>query len=214
MTCSPELNIRDFVEKFKGIDDSRWGEYMLSKGPLYGKMDEDSKTQIINDSVKCAEEEYEKISQQISKKGLQEYIKNEEINVVYEDEVLQSIYTYLSLYIAKNKTIIISNYTIDLIKKEIEKEEIGDIINTDKLVDIAIAHELFHHIEEKSEKIYTKEKNMRYLLLRKIKREACAAAASEIAAVRFSKLVTGITYCPSVFEIIAGKFINTEHLSL
>ena len=205
MTCSPEFNFRDFVEKFKDIDDSKWGEYMLSKDPLYGKMDEDSKNEIIKSSIKCAEEEYEKISQQINTKGLQEYIENEGINVVYEDEVLQSIYTYLSLYIPKNKTIIISNYTIDLIKEEIEKEEIGDIINADKLIDITIAHELFHHIEEKSEKIYTREKNMRYLMFGKIKREACAAAASEIAAVYFSKLVIGITYCPSVFEIIAGQ---------
>jgi len=212
MTCNPEFNIRNFVEKFKDMDDSQWGEYMLSKDPLYGKMNQESKSEIIRNSIKCAEEEYEKISQEISGEGLQEYIEKEGIKLTYEDEALQSIYTYLSLYIPKSKTIIISNYTIDLIKKEIEKEEIGDILKTDRLIDMAIAHELFHHIEEKSEKIYTREKNMEYLLFGKIKREACAAAASEIAAVCFSKLVAGITFCPSVFEIIAGQFINIEHL--
>ena len=58
MTCNPESKVKQAIKKLKVLQPGYWGEYMLSKDPLYKKMNAKTKRDIITNSFKCAKEEY------------------------------------------------------------------------------------------------------------------------------------------------------------
>ena len=184
---------------------------MLSKDPLYKKMSEETKKEIVSNSFKCASVEFKKLHDKFGDISLVDYAKRFDLKVIEDNEALQNMYMYVSLYIAQNSTIKISNYSIDKIKECIESEDLSSIINKSSLRDIALSHELFHHIEEKSREIYTKEKTFENLIFGKIKIKTCPIAASEIAAVEFSRLLSKIEYSPLIYEIILVYSVTTEN---
>lgn len=202
MICTDMNSIKPLLRKLMQKNERDWGFYLILRDNLFKKMSEKGKQDILNNSLKCAENEYYNFIEKFGQLIPSQYAEKLLLKVQDNNDKIEEMFMYFSLYNSEPPTITISETAMLLIKQVIEEEELKDILMDVNLKELAIAHEIFHHIESITPNIYTRHKNVSIFKFKSIKYEACAACASEIAAVHFSKMLTGLSYSPSVLGIL------------
>lgn len=202
MTCNNKNNIDFLLQKLMQKSEKDWGYYLISRDNLFKKISEKEKQIILDSSLECAESEYFKFIEKFGELTPLQYADKLLLKVQENDDKIEEMFMYFSLYNEDPPTITISKTVVELINQVIEEEELKDLLMDINLKELAIAHEIFHHIESITPDIYTRQKNVSIFKFKNIKYEACAACASEIAAVHFSKMLTNLSYSPSVLGIL------------
>ncbi|MGV8981282.1 hypothetical protein [Clostridium sp.] len=195
----------------ENCDDSLWWNYTLKKDPFFKRLLAEEKSKIIEDSIKCAVEMYKKLIHDYGNLSALEYANKLGVKVIEEDLKMDSTFMYIAFYNSKPPTIRLSNTTIDMISELIEKEELKFLLNKQELKEIALVHELFHHLEHLNKNIYTRGKNTEVRLFNIVNYKVCTVSASEIAAIYFSKLMKALQYSPCIYEILLISTKNKEH---
>lgn len=196
-----EHDLKEIVENLKNNDDFFWGNYIIKKDPIYGKLDGCTKCRMIEDSIMCAHDTYDRLINEHGRLTAEEYAGRLGIKIDEDDEISDA-YPCISIYNADPPLIRISSSIIDEIHKYMEVNGVYGLLGKDGIREIAISHELFHHLEEIYSNIYTRKRNVEIYVLKIIKCKVCAMSTSEIAAVSFSKLLAGIEYSPCIYEIL------------
>lgn len=210
MTCNlVDLDFYKGIEKLLDLNDSEWGMYLLSKGTLYKRMGDTQKEQLICDSLHCAEGQYFQWQQ----RGLADVdtlLKAESVRIEEDNHPLNPLYLYFAEYEAKSLSIRVSNEAIQQTEKAIRASRLHLLLGEVKLRHLIIAHELFHHLESRQPDLFTQKPNAEFKRLGRFRYRTRVAAASEIAAVHFSKLMLGLTYSPAVMEILLTYSVNRQ----
>ncbi|HWQ60713.1 MAG TPA: hypothetical protein VN521_00270 [Negativicutes bacterium] len=202
MTSDTKDGFAVAMEKLKACGDDIWGRYILTKDPLYGKIPTDARQGIIAGAFACARERFEDLAYRYGRMPATGYAAR--LGVMVETEAMRTEYEYvfISCYTAKPPTIKISATALDMLGELAAREKLTALLPREGLVELAIAHELFHHLEETKPGIYTRQKTVEYRALGFIRNRFCPVSAGEIAAVHFSRLVTGLDYSPAVYEVL------------
>lgn len=195
-------NFKVAIDCLKNCNDSLWWNYTFMKEPVFKRLLAEEKSYIIEDSVKCAVEMYKKLIDDYGNLTALEYAEKLGIKVIEEDLKMDSTFIYIAFYNSKPPTIRLSNTTIDMLSELIEKEGLESLLNKDGIKELALVHELFHHLEHLNKNIYTRGKNAKVRLFNIVNYRVCAVSASEIAAIYFSKLMKSLQYSPCIYEIL------------
>lgn len=193
---------KEIIQKLKGLDDSYWADYILRKDLIYKKIDCSTKEKIKKESVDCGNKIADEFIYKYGSLGTSEYINELGLNVIDEYKETDKDYLYISIYNSAHKTVRISKYTTDKIEDYMDKNDLNRLIDKKKIIEVAVMHEIFHHIEEMHPDIYTRQKNAEIDFLKMIRYKVKVIAASEIAAVFFSKKMIGLKYSPCIYEVI------------
>lgn len=201
-------DLEQLIENLKKKDDIFWGHYILKKDPVYSKFSNGDKYRIIEGSINCGIKLYQKLMLKYGKLTPYQYVKKLGINIVEDDQKmdLDNIFT-ISSYNSKQSVIKISSPAIRMLSGFIEETNLKMNKNVEE---IAIAHELFHYLEDKEDNIFTKKKTINITVFNIFTHQICPMSASEIGAVVVSKMLMNLEYSPCLYEIIL-LYLKDKH---
>lgn len=202
MTSETGAGSRRLVDRLKACPDDAWWQYILRKDPLYGKIPPASRREIIGGAVVCARQLYDRLAQTHGRRSAAGYAAELGVAVVTEDLSTDFDYTFISCYTGGPPLIRLSGPALDVLASLTERQDLPGLLPRGGLADLALGHELFHHIEEADPAVFTRQKTIEYRLFGLFSCRACAVSASEIAAVHFSRLVAGLDHSPAIYEIL------------
>lgn len=195
-------DLRRLIISLMGCSDEFWYRYTLKKDLYFKRLYHHEKEDIIKKSIKTSEEIKTQIISRYGNLNPVEYtdIYNLKLEKA-EDDVINE-YLYMALYNSNSKKITLNEGVIELIDEFIMKNELQDIIQIEEIENVALMHEIFHHIEGQFPEIYTRSKMLDRKVLNIFPYKKGINGSSEIGAIHFSKLMRGLSYSPCIYEIL------------
>ena len=200
MTYNPI--IRNEILNLMTMDDLEVGFKVLANESSAGQLGREMKIKIIQLSLFCAEQEYRQFVNRLGNRRPSEYAQTLGIKIVETTDSPIGFFAFFSLYQAKPPLITIAQKTIEWTLQVMNDYELKEVLGSVDLRELAIAHELFHHLETINPDIYTRKKHTEIVGFAGLKYKVRILGISEIAGRYFSKLLTGLTYSPWIFEEI------------
>lgn len=202
MTCNDGSNLKEKLSQAVLLDDLTWAKRTLAADQRFRKMNEESRVNICQESLSCAAEVYRRLREKYGDGKPSEYAAKLGVQVVADDSELTTPWLYFALYHAQPPTIRVAARAVMAVRQIIAEMNLEQVLGQVDLVELAIAHELFHHLEGLDSAIYTRSKNVEWVRFKWFKAKSRSLGASEIAGRHFSKLLMGLPYSPTIFEII------------
>ncbi len=179
------------------VPDEVWGEYLFARDILTEKISEEQKRQMIAASVRCGYETAEKIKKQYSGMGVKEILDAESVHLVHQEEERIGNRILFALYQSPG-AIMLMDGPIERIKNE---EQIPQEFR-DKISDLILGHELYHHIECHDTEIYTQKTRISLWKFLFYEHKSNVRTTSEIAAMCFSRAINEVDYPTFLLDIL------------
>lgn len=195
-------SIRDEVLSLLTLSDEEAGYGVLNADPMARSLSEEQKWETVRRSILCAEEEYGRLVRELGVGRPSAYAFALEIDLVRETTEPSVFFPYFALYRSRPPSITIAQAAILMTRKIISEQGLELSLGKVDLEELAIAHEVFHHIEHIHPDIYTVKAKLDVVWLAGIHHKQHLNASGEIAGRHFSKLLTGLSYSPRVFEVV------------
>ena len=193
--------IKEKINFLINIKDEEWGEYAFSRDPLKGKVTSELRKEMINKAIECGKREALKLKEKYRNISIAKIIKKMGLEVIEKDSNKTDAYIMFACYNSPNKITIFNENKI-LVEKFINENELNDKLDRIDIESVLLAHELFHHIEEKCENIYTKSTKIVLWRIGPYKYKSGLVSIGEIAAMSFAKEVLSLQYNPYLFDIL------------
>lgn len=180
-----------------------WDEYQLLKDPLCRRLDSGQRRELVRLAATAAAAALENLRRSFGELSPTDYAARLNIAIDGEGRSDGGRPPFLSLAVRKPPTIIISSRALDLAVERIRAANLAAVWDTAiGWSGIAIAHELFHHIEWREQSLAVVVPEITTFRFGPIHLRGRPVAAEEIAAMRFSQLLSGCPARPDALEII------------
>lgn len=194
MICNIEKNIESLYD----YPDISYYKFLLDQDPIRGKIDDGKIDWLIEEAVKCGEEEAEEILNKYVNNDLFEISEKLGVDVLYTDSVETGYYGYFE----EPKNIVIYNKSIENTLKFL-KENTRISMEEKELKKIILGHELFHYIEYEKSDLFTNTFKIDLWSMFKYKRSSTVIYLGEIAGMAFvNRILNGKTYLPLLDYIL------------
>lgn len=190
-------DFREMVQTLLELSDNQWGIYAFDRDPLEGKFSLEEKRVYIDKANECGRktaraksEKYREIHKLASGLG---------VKIEYSDATIGGGHIVFAQFIEPNQ-ITIFKKAVDAIQPFFE--EIHTLTGDVDIVEVLLAHEIFHcieHIEEQT--IYTRTEKVE-LWRWPFSNKSRIRALSEIAGMAFTKEFLKLSYSPFIFDFI------------
>ncbi|QQK08076.1 hypothetical protein [Miniphocaeibacter halophilus] len=182
--------MKEEIIRLLEVSDYDYYRYLLNQDPIRKKIDEDTVDYLISKSVKCGEDEANKILGKYNNDDIFNIVKEMNLNIVFTDSSETGYYGYFE---EPNK-IVIYNNSIEGAFNFFEKYT--DIsINKEYIEKVVLAHELFHYVEYKNPNLFINTYKIELWSILKYTRRSNIVYLGEIAAMAFAnKLIGKNTY--------------------
>lgn len=203
MICdqSKGIILQEIVEELINLNHLEWGDYFLSGDPLYKKISDKDKQDIIKKSQQCAKKQLLKWTNNHKSLTLKEAIHSNELTIFYNESPIIMEFMYFGLFDGHSSTIEVSLEAIAKVEKVITENQLWETLERVDLQQLILAHEFYHYLEL-TENLYTRQSTVELPMFRVLSKKRHVRAASEIAAVHFSQLWLGLNYCPAIFDLL------------
>jgi hypothetical protein len=197
--------LKSTIEKLMVLDDISWGKVLLSRDPLFDKINAEDVERFIDDAHACAESLFQKHI------GLTDvapsvFAKKENITIKVDDAPPMEEYLYFGHYFHQPPTIEVSQLALEKVTGVMQEMDMAmEKVNLQELI---MAHEIFHYLKAKFS--LEQKASVTIPLFGKLKRTYRVKRVEEVAAVRFSKLWLGLSFCPAIFDILLIYSVNPE----
>lgn len=183
---------------------------LLNKDISARRLPLDIKKEVIDKSIRTAELFVAELLNTYGEMQVSRYALKLEVPIMLEKTSESNYYNYLGLFREKDHSIVVNMSTISVISKIVKNLALEEIIDIGKIKDVVVAHELFHYFEFKHPEAYTNQRVIDAKVLGLFKTKSKLLAASEIAAIHFSKIITGLKHTPIVYDRVyaLGKKLN------
>lgn len=194
-----ELTKLEQLELLSQKTDFDW-YYEMAKRDNYGKtLSEENLIDLINNSMQSAEDVYKHLQTTHGIMEATEYIRKYEINLAFSD--VDGLRIYIAMYDDGSKEIDVNMRAIEKIKDAIVNLEAEHILDKEKIFEVALMHEFYHHLEMNLPDVYTNRKIIKKKFLW-FKLDSIAEISSEIAATHFSKITNNLKFNAKLYENI------------
>lgn len=213
----PHFPLRPLDQMLKdlvGIEPVEWFKYVFSREPLNGKFNDEQRRHWMKQALDCGSEYAHKVAEEYKSWDPEVIAKAMGMKVTYPSYPEKTDRVLFAEFRVPNNICIYMD-AVRKAKKYLDKPEIMEVL-TDKLNvgRLLLAHELFHHVEEKyKDEIYTKTEKIRLWSLGPIHNDSTIIALSEAAAMSFARELTGLPYFPYVMDVFLVYGYSPEEAS-
>ena len=193
--------IKEKMDFLISINDEEWGQYAFSRDPLKGKVTDELKNEMINKANECGRIEALKLKEKYKDISIKEIIKKMNLKIIEKDSNTTDSYIMFACYNSPNKITIYKKNKI-LVEKYIFENKLNNKLENVDVEDVLLAHELFHHIEEKNKDIYTRNTKIVLWKIGSYKYKSGLVSIGEIAAMSFAKELLYLNYNPYLFDVL------------
>lgn len=198
------MNIKKSIERLIKLSDRDFGEYLVNTDPIEGKIRGDLRKEIIEKSLQCGYDEADKIIQKSGKTtgDIDVFLLAKELGITVKIEKAQNAleYIYFGTY---EEPGIITLYDENIKKGEalISKYQISGLQETG-LMDIILAHEIFHYIEAKTPDLFVNTYRIKLWKLGPYTHKSELICTGEIAGMAFARKLLKLRFCPNILDVL------------
>lgn len=193
---------RQIYQLIKNCDDEKIGILQLQNDPLYDKIP----GMLCSDIVKCTLKIGEYVADFFRKRGLNDPIqilKFFNIKIIFKEEgkFVEGKF-FFSEYMRNPPTIIIYLKPIKTLYTIMKGNHLQDMINIRTIIQVFLAHEIFHHIE--MDNLCEPRKIFRIVIFKlgNFKITSYISSVSEIAAYQFAKSLLNLKFPPAILSLL------------
>lgn len=199
-TKYPEVPLKEMVQTLATFTEEEWGLYAFSREPLEGKFDREQKAEYTANAVTCGREWAESIAKKYGTRDPRELAKAMGMEVKTPKVPVGGGIVLFAQYVQPQEITIFTDCIDKAAGLAIEAE--CELLERDNLMNVLLAHELFHAVEEQNEKrIYTRTEKVE-LWRKPFSNRSTIACLSEIAAMAFAAQLLGLDGLPYMLDVL------------
>lgn len=196
----PEVPFAEMIRVLASLSEADWGMYAFSREPLEGRFTAEQKRKYTVEANSCGREWAKKMTAQYGTKSPYSLAKKMGLKVETPKVPAGGELVLFAQFVQPDEITIFT----DCVDKAVALREGGapGLFEREKLMNVLLAHELFHAVEERySEEIYTHTEKVE-LWKKPFSNRSRIACLSEIAAMAFAAELNGLTYSPYMLDVL------------
>lgn len=196
----PEVELSEMVRTLEGFSEKEWGRYAFSREPLEGKFSEAQKEEYTRKANECGRTLAEQIAEEYGTRDTKKLAEKMGMKVKMPKVPVGGGLVLFAQYVEPDEITIFT----DCVDKASELvEECGcSLLKRENLMNVLLAHELFHAVEEKHAKeIYTRTEKVE-LWRKPFSNKSSISCLSEIAAMAFAAQLLHLTVSPYMLDVL------------
>lgn len=193
--------VGEIVENLCKIADAAWARYAFSREPLNGKFNDAQRLELTRKALACGSEIAVGCARQHGTSDPALLAEALGLKVDYPATPQDTDRVLFAEYREPNLIHVYMD-CLDRAEKLFYEPGVAEALgDCGQLKNLLIAHELYHHLEKQRERdVWTKAYRVTLWKLGPIRNRSTISVLSEIAAMGFSKELTGIQYSPYVLD--------------
>lgn len=196
----PEVPLAEMTQVLSSLSEEDWGMYAFSREPLEGKFTAEQKKDYIIKANCCGRGWARRMAEKFGTDS--PHVLADEMGMKVETPKVPAGggLVLFAQFVQPDEITIFT----DCVDKAVAlREECGTaLLEREKLMDVLLAHELFHAVEEQhSEEIYTHTEKVE-LWRKPFSNRSRIACLSEIAAMAFAAELTGLACSPYMLDVL------------
>lgn len=202
MMLKVDYTIDELLDHLNSIETADWLQYLINKDPIRSKFDDTFIKALLENSCQAALNMQQHLLRTYGQQTATAYAQLLGIELVEIADTTEFDFVYISTYTQPPPQITVYESALQIVSKTMQNSKYAQEINAIQFRELAIAHEIFHHLELHTPGIYTQQKILKYKALGIFSQEVSPISSSEVAAVHFSQILTGIQHFPLIYELI------------
>lgn len=196
----PEVPLNEMAQTLAGFTEEEWGMYAFSREPLEGKFTREQKISYTKKAVACGREWAERMAVRYGTQNPRHLAEKMGMKVDTPKVPTGGGIVLFAQFVQPNEITVFTD-CIDKASKLAEESGCA-LLEKDKLMDILLAHELFHAVEEQHpQEIYTRTEKIE-LWKKPFSNRSAIACLSEIAAMAFAAQLLGLDTLPYMLDVL------------
>ena len=197
---APKVELAVMAETMAGFDDYQWGRYAFSREPLEGRFDEEEKRRYTEEANRCGREWDRDLAERYGEKRPRLLAQKMGLRIHTLDRPTGGGQVLFAQVIRSDE---ITVFTDCVRRAGALREESGcPLLEPERLMDVLLAHELFHGAEEQNaDRIYTRTEKVE-LWRKPFSNRSTIACLSEMAAMAFAKELLGLSASPYMLDVL------------
>lgn len=192
--------LMDTVIRALRVGDDKWYQEKLRNDIRNCSLSEEVEMEVIHNSIHTSNQMASRIVNSYGSVSPTELANALNISIVHINDEIEHNFLYMALYDPNNRRIVINDAVLAMVQHFIITYELNELTFVDDLLNSALYHEIFHALEDETPGIYTRSKMIKRKLVGFISYQRGLDGASEIGAIHFSKVMSGLDYSPCIFE--------------
>ena len=188
--------IKDIVEDLLSVDDRTWAYYAYRKEPLRGKLSFD---EYYEKFVPGALDDAKRLAEEHRGKDVKDLAKELSLNVVMLPMQQGQVVYDFAIY---NEPDTIQIYGDNAAESQIIVDSLDDERVKVDIVDMLLAHEIFHALQNRYEDLFVNRKHIKLWKLFGYENISRLVSLEELAAMYFAKYFLGMGAVPYVYDVI------------
>lgn len=195
-TPAGDLTPRDMAQRLMSLSDLQWGRYAFSREPLEGKFTPEQKDSYTLAAVACGKAWAQETASRCGSRDPRVLAERMGIRILTPDIPTGGAQVMFAQFIQPDEITVFTN-CLD------KAAALGDILPPrERLMDILLAHELFHAVEERNpDKIFTRTEKIE-LWRKPFSNKSGIVCLSEIAAMAFARELPGLSFNPYALDVL------------
>lgn len=193
--------MQELIEKLAAAEDETWYSRVLKNHPASCELSEEEEKEILFHSMETAETYASEFKERYGNVSGVSLAGAMGLSIKRTTEELRRPFLYMGIFEPEEGTIMLNDSTLNAIKGFISENNLSEIIWEEVLEKVVLFHEIFHWIEENSPGIYTRSKMLKRPVWNLFARSRGLDGAGEVGAIHFSKIMSGISYSPCLYEM-------------
>jgi hypothetical protein len=193
--------IDEYVRRLGSLTESDWCAYAFAREPLYGKLKPEQRLEYFRGAAECGASVAESLKEREGELPVFEYAERENLNISLDSSPLDVIDMMFAKFIYPKDIIIYIN-NARMTDELIASNDLTPIAGNVKTEELLLAHELFHFYENRQPDLYIHRKHVLLFKIGRIENRSRIMCLSEIAAMSFAKVLTGLPCSPYLYDVM------------
>lgn len=198
----------DEVQVMQVHSDEFWYEQLLDTDPAAKQLNHAEKSDIIRNCMQEAARQLSCIEEEYGAHRPEEYLERLGFTIVHDTPELMPTFLYMGMMYPGSKTVALNETVIALGESRLQNRLSSDDPMRTQFRPIILFHELYHVWEESHPQVYTRNCTVTDRWLGLLTRQQRIEAASEIGAIHFSKLASGVSFNPYLYTQLLLAAVN------
>ncbi len=206
MTCSLE----ELVRAAQAFPDNAFARLLLQADPLFGRLPAAETDRLVAAALACGAETAAEVRQDHRYATPRQIAESLGLKVRMAETTPGKMQLVCSLYEASRREITVHGNLLQTVRLALVPADPGGPFGEDSLTNMAIAHELFHHLEEIKPAMFVRAFRITLWQLGPLKNTSGIPALSEIGAFAFTKSLCRLPFYPALINLILLYSLKPE----
>lgn len=202
-------DLRASLQAAAALPDERFAALLLCTDPLAAKLGAAQRKEVIAAALACGRTVAERLIREYGDILPSELADILGVKVTKAD--LPGHRVMLSAYEPGRKEIIVDRCALAHLERMMAEHCLLDLLGAFSVAEVAVAHELFHHVEDGEPAIYTRSKIITLWSIGPLHYRSTFPSAGEIAAMACAKTLGRLPFSPLLLEAVLLRASGMEH---